>query len=466
MNIIARGTCPQHLGILLEFLAAWEKRPMCLTPMAYQWCSAISKAARGLRPSEIPTSQQDSVRLRPQDLDTGKFADLLSTTAEAGFSRVGPGCNPTRSDTALHHTHGHRQYLTLNDYVKLLSIVLDIGFRLDASSRDWSTLHLSHTPHHEWMFEVAFSSNDDAFIADAVSVWIASDGRTLPGSCVRYLAKRVEKTKPFSPTLRQTSIRTIERIWHDELKASGPETVLLLNRLTVNADDIVDGYSWAGLLVDTIRSPTGLKNLSFHYWRLLDKMLVDGRVNVYLVSRDVEVMTSLEESEDWGKLVIWMVVVWSFLPGSNALASESMEDIERATLMLLLQRPSALPRFEDLCEGGMFSPTFYTGYREKLQRICDRARGRRLPSESPPPSVLVCPTQRLSILTFLFLLPQILGLRTTTGSLCFRRREELSKAPITYTTCRCTEPKGVLTINEVIFRLKPQQLGPNHMRTS
>jgi hypothetical protein len=35
----------RDLHYLLEFLAAWEKRPLCLTPIAYQWCSAISEAA-------------------------------------------------------------------------------------------------------------------------------------------------------------------------------------------------------------------------------------------------------------------------------------------------------------------------------------------------------------------------------------------------------------------------------------
>jgi len=114
-------------------------------------------------------------------------------------------------------------------------------------------------------------------------------------------------------------------------------------------------------------------------------MLVDGRLNVYLGSRDVEVMRSLEETEEWQKLVAWMMVIWSFLPGSSIPATESMKDIERATLKSLLQQPSALPRFEDLFTGGMFSPTFYMGYKDNLKRICNQARAERLASEPPPP---------------------------------------------------------------------------------
>jgi len=30
------------LARLLDALLAWEDRPLCLTPMTYRWCSAIS----------------------------------------------------------------------------------------------------------------------------------------------------------------------------------------------------------------------------------------------------------------------------------------------------------------------------------------------------------------------------------------------------------------------------------------
>ena len=54
MTSIADGSCLHHLNYLLEFLAAWEKRPAYLTPMTYQWCSAISEAAGRLGLSGIP----------------------------------------------------------------------------------------------------------------------------------------------------------------------------------------------------------------------------------------------------------------------------------------------------------------------------------------------------------------------------------------------------------------------------
>jgi len=52
MSAIVDGDALQHLNFLLEFLAAWSKCPTCLTPMAYEWCSAISDVG-GLGPQSV-----------------------------------------------------------------------------------------------------------------------------------------------------------------------------------------------------------------------------------------------------------------------------------------------------------------------------------------------------------------------------------------------------------------------------
>jgi len=85
-------------------------------------------------------------------------------------------------------------------------MTLEIGFRCVMLSDDWSSLRLDHTPHHEWVFETAFSSNDEV-IADALCVCIVGGGYAPFGSYARCLAKRVERDVPFSPRLRQASIR-------------------------------------------------------------------------------------------------------------------------------------------------------------------------------------------------------------------------------------------------------------------
>jgi len=216
---------------------------------------------------------------------------------------------------------------------------------------------------------VAFSSDDDEVIADAMCAWIA-EGDTVPaGSCVRCLAERVESDTPFSPRLRQVSIRVIERIWPGERLVSTLGTVRLLNRLDVDVDDMENQGDWARLLECVARSPTGLESLSSHYWRLLDKL--EG---VYVGSTfRGTTMRLLENAEDREKLEIWMPIVWR-----SAHRYWSMQDFGRVTLTLLLRRPSALPRFEGLCETDGVDAI----HKLELRRICDQARTEQSPPES------------------------------------------------------------------------------------
>jgi len=384
MTSIADGRSLYHLNYLLEFLAAWEKRPAYLTPMAFQWCSAISEAAGRLGPSEMPISLPNSLplhlqyklRLRSHDPATNGHI------AEVGFSRVGPGCDPVRSGAAS-HTPGHLQHMTPHIYPYLLSIILEIGFRRVASGP--GALHLDHTPHHEWVFETAFSSHHDDVIADAMCIWTAGGDSPPPGSCARYLTKRMKRDTPFSPRLRQAGIHVIKRIWRKELKASVLYTVCWLNRLNVDADDIPVKEHWARLLVEVVRSPAGLESLSSRYWRLLGELAAASKLYLPLAPRDMEVMRLFEKTEDWEKLGVWMVVVWSFLPSPSIPVSESMERIEEVTLKTLLRRPSALPMFEDLCQAGVLGLGSRRAYKDKLQRICDQARAERSIPESPSP---------------------------------------------------------------------------------
>jgi len=226
MNSIADRSCLHYLNYLLEFLSAWEKRPAYLTPMAYQWCSAISKAAGRFDLSETtidpPYTQyvilDYQLRFRPQDLP--------SYWAEEGLSEVGPGCDPAHLDATSHQSHRRPQRLTPPMYAHLLFITLNVGFRHVMPSRDQPVLHLDHTSHHKWVFETAFTSGDDDAIADALCIWIVGDVSTFPDSWSCYLAKRTEMYTPFSPRLRLVSIHTIERIWPNGLKVSGLDRIL------------------------------------------------------------------------------------------------------------------------------------------------------------------------------------------------------------------------------------------------
>ena len=396
MHVIADGHCLRHLAYLLEFLVAWERRPVYLTSMAYQWCCAISEAVARLGPDKIPIRReaqelfQTILRLgfqlrhllgsQPEDPLVDDKALYLLPISEEGFSMVGLGCDPIRLDNTSLRAHSRRQDVTLLNYADLLRMALNIGFRLAGPGRDQPAVLLGHPSHNNQMFEVTFSSDEDDVIADAVCAWIADRDVTPPSSFFCYFTKRVEDEKAFSERLQWASVRAIECIWRGDLGVPGLETARLLNRLKVNVDDMVDKQKWRRLLISTIRSTTGQESLSSHHWHSLDKLISELGLYEDFVFRDVEVMEFLEEAEDWERLEVWMSILWKSLGIFDRPTSESMQKIEQTNLKLLLCRPSAIPRFEDMVGRLLQS----TGDKTLLRRICDRALSEQLPSQSPP----------------------------------------------------------------------------------
>ena len=384
MSTIADGTCIHHLNILLEFLAAWEKRPECLTQMVCQWCSTISEAVGRHHPGETQIEPPQDLkylallnkRLRPQDVRKYPFAPA------ALFAAVRSDRDSGGSDA----THGRVQHsLPQELYEYLLFVTLEVGFRLARADARWGSIRPDDTSYHEQIFETAFSSDDDEVIADAVGMWIMSSGRTPLGLFARHLNKRPERDRPLSPGLRQLIIRVIEHTWVSGSWESGPETVHLLNCLDANMDNLNE-YERVGLLSRVVGSPGGLE-LSLHYWHLLDRSVVEGGTYFDLKSSDWNAMRALWEAEDWEKLEVWMLVMWKPLVWGYSRPG-SMEDIQRVTLDLLSLRLSALPRFENLCEEESRSSEEELNCVpwRVLRDTCKRARVKieNLPSEDSP----------------------------------------------------------------------------------
>ena len=301
-------------------------------------------------------------------------APHLIPIGEDGFSMAASGCDPVRLNTP-HRPPSRQPDVTLRNYADLLHRSLKIGFRLAEPGHDQPTLRLDRTSHYDWMFKTVLSSNDDEVIADAVCAWIADSRVTPPGSFAGYLTKRVDKGATFSKRLRWASTRVIEGIWESEIKVSGLEGVRLLNYLEVGADEVVDEDKWGKLLTSTIRWPTEPETLSPHYWHLLDKLVSTTRLYGSFVFRDVEVMNSLKKDKDWERLEVWMVVIWMSLSPDKRPTPDSMQDVEQANCELLSERPSALPRFNNLVLA--HPPDKY-----KLKQICDQAQGKQQPPES------------------------------------------------------------------------------------
>ena len=66
-----------------------------------------------------------------------------------------------------------------------------------------------------------------------------------------------------------------------------------------------------------IRFTGGLDGFSPDYWLLLDELLSSGGLEKTFESGNTEVMRSLEQAKEWGKLEAWMVMVWVTLPSSG-----------------------------------------------------------------------------------------------------------------------------------------------------
>jgi hypothetical protein len=423
MNVIVNGSYRRDLNYLLEFLAAWEKRPECLIPIAYQWCSAIAEATGALDWNELTGTEGTLLRsrLKLQDPALGDRLPGLRLD-EAMFSKVGHHWGSLRFNNISHRARGRPQDpygLPPEPYVDLLHTILEIGFRLVTPGHDKP--FLNHTSHHTRVFEIAFSSSHDEVVADAVSIWIAGSRRSPPGSCIYYLAKRMQRVTPFSPRLRRVSIHAIEYAWkYPELATPESETVHVLNYLHVDVADMVERGRWVRLLVGVICLPIGLESLSAHYWHLLGELALS--TSAHLDHRLLlEVMRMLENAEDWEKLEVWMAVLWSStFPIKRTF---KMEEIEQVTLKLVSQRASALLRFEDLCRR--------RSARSELRRICDQARAEQLSSESPPPPyVSIRPVQCLSVLMASLSLPQSTDLRPAGHSTPFCGRRHLLKGCI------------------------------------
>ena len=338
-----------RLTRLLDTFLAWENRPPCLTPMVYQWCSAISE--------NIKRFKQDGIGPRsPQTSPDGSMGLHL----------------PRQGDS--------------NPYVALLFPALAVAFRQIDPNHISSDIRLTHTRYHEMMFENTFASDDDGVIADVVSIWVVDPLVTPSGPCTLHLIKLTERGRPFSPRLRRMIVCALQGRWPIELEAAGVELVLLLNHLEVDVEDMDDMVSklyWVSLLAGMLRSLEGQKHLSSHYWLFLGKLISMGaRPPPQSHDLDMKIMKSLEDVEDWEKLEAWLLAVWgSWYTGGTV----PMEDVEQATIKLFLQQPTSVPRFKDLCaDTPPAYPSLFHLHGDKLQWICDKMQAEQLCLELPP----------------------------------------------------------------------------------
>ena len=248
---------------------------------------------------------------------------------------------------------------------ELLFLSLQIGFRhLDSQLQ--TRLRLTHTQHHQTMAGIVFGSRRDEVIADLLCAWTSQGWPyTSLNVCAKHLVDL--PTLNSSPRLRPLVIRSIELIGRWGFREVGVETLVsLLNRLGVGIGDVDSRLSWTELLLEVIKSREGRDRLSYSYWELLVELSLPhdgGRQD--LANYDPQILTSLQDTQEWDRLACWICFVWMEL---SLYPDGKLGGLERGTTLLFRQRPDSIQKLEQWMErSGCDIPTTF-------QQICEQGR--------------------------------------------------------------------------------------------
>ena len=275
-----------------------------------------------------------------------------------------------------------KRYQSLEDGQELLFLSLKIGFRGLNFPYHTIDVRLIHTKHHQHVGDIVFNSGNGEAIADLLKAWNEPTDTLykLLDMWPRLLI-RLQPAILTSQRLRRLVIRSIERIGFQEFEdVRVEELTALLDRLNVGVADIMLRKDWLRLLLYIVRSPEGRRSLSYPYWEFMVELadyvewFRDASTDY-----DLKIMFSLEEEEEWDKLECWSGLVWS----QRSLKIDTItEDLERATLSLLRQRPGALRKLQVRAwVAHMEDPSEYLGC---LQWICERGGLEVVSQEDPP----------------------------------------------------------------------------------
>ena len=247
------GTETQHKLILhaLHDLIELKTRPMCLTEIAYDWCSVICENRQSLKDWE----------------------GLLLASLEIGFRHL----DPQDIDTVpmLTHTEHHPE-------------MVDVVFKSQKSEAIADLLHawtMGYSPF------IPLSACTERLVCLHDSVLFSSRFRLLVIRFVEFIGYEGFK-----------GVGT-ERF------------VGLLDHLHVTVEDMGDPHEWLRLLLQTLQTSEGAQHLSHWYWELLVELTISwARWFRHDVTYNPQIMTSLTKAHEWNKLECWMGTVWILWP--------------------------------------------------------------------------------------------------------------------------------------------------------
>ena len=228
-----------------------------------------------------------------------------------------------------------------------LLLSLEIGFHHVVPDQ-WIEYGLIHTEHHQQLANIAFSSGDGDAVADLLCAWTSkssyTDSYPSLGTCAEYLID-LHSLHPFSQRLRQYIIYAVVLIGYEPFEQAGLEGFVgLLNDLQVYTEHTEHAGKWAMILLDTIQSSEGIKDLSLTYYEWLVDLAASWYYMMRLNAYNPGIMVSLEKAGEWDKLMCWVAVVWMVWPPWDGKTTE--EDLEHTMLSLFHQQPDSIQMLE------------------------------------------------------------------------------------------------------------------------
>jgi hypothetical protein len=239
-------------------------------------------------------------------------------------------------------------YRGLEDGEELLFFSLQIGFRgLDLRDQGLFRAFV-HTNHHGYMRDIVFRSGDDEAVADLLYAWTTPS--YTPYEFLNTWPRHFVRLRPATITSERLRRLVIHSVGYINFREVGDvevgELTALLDRLSINIDDMYSPVSWLHLLLYLVQSPEGRRSLSHPYWELMVELAADESLfqnNPINYNQQLQVMFSLEEEKGWDMLECWCGFVWlRRCPRIGTITG----DLERTTLSLLRQRPGAVKKLE------------------------------------------------------------------------------------------------------------------------
>jgi len=168
----------------------------------------------------------------------------------------------------------------LQSWKNFLLLALESGFRHLDPQRQWLTVKLTHTGHHQELLNVVFESEASSeAVTNLLYAWATrgyseEPARALLGICSGHLVG-LHNLAPSSSRLRRLVIRSVRLVGYWGFKDVGMgRFIKLSNHLRVGVEDMDYKPDWMQLLLDTIQRPKGARHLSDESWELLVELMI------------------------------------------------------------------------------------------------------------------------------------------------------------------------------------------------